>query len=311
MIDFRYHIVSIAAVFLALALGLVLGSTSGFQNNAIGDLDKHISQLRKQSNDLRSVVDREQGLLKKGDELVTVLTPSLIKDALEGEHVAVVSAPGANGSLRDAAEEAVTAAGGTIASEVSLSADFFTQDNVAVLAGLVDRLAPSVPTEGSALDRAAKALSDALLVSDKSRTGNQLGSSDTALVAGFREAKLVSVSDNPVRASLVVFVAAPPQDKADPDLEGEVRVAAALDEAGRGSVVVGAEQAGAPAHGLVRAVRATGEVAAVVSTVDDAATPAGRLRLVRALSAERTGLAGQYGTGDGAQAVIATPTPSP
>jgi hypothetical protein len=51
-------------------------------------------------------------------------------------------------------------------------------------------------------------------------------------------------------------------------------------------------------------------VAAQVSTVDDASTAGGRLRLVRALVAERSGVVGHYGTGQGAEEVIATPTPS-
>jgi hypothetical protein len=311
VIDFRYHIVSIAAVFLALALGLVLGSTSGFQNKAIGDLDSKISTLRKSNNDLRTTVDRERGLVKKGDELVTTLLPTLIAGTLDGEDVAVVSAPGSSGSLRDAAEETVTAAGATIASEVELSDAFFSSDNVAVLSGLVDRLAPSTPAEGSAVERASAALADALLSDDKAGAGAQLSSSDTSLIAGFHEAKLLDISDNPQRADLVIVVAAAPKDSADPSLDSLVTVAAALDEQGRGTVVIGEEPAGSPPNGLVRTLRSDGDVSDRVSTVDDAATAGGRLRLVRALLAERQQIAGHYGTGAGAQAVLATPTPAP
>ena len=45
MIDFRYHIVSLVAVFLALGVGIVLGS---------GPLDEQIQgALQTQTNDLR------------------------------------------------------------------------------------------------------------------------------------------------------------------------------------------------------------------------------------------------------------------
>lgn len=311
MIDFRYHIVSIAAVFLALALGLVLGSTSGFQNNAISDLDSKISNLRSTNNGLRDSLDRERNRVRKDDDLVAALTPALIAGSLDGEHVVVVSAPGSSGSIRDALEETIRVAGGKVAGEVELQASFFAADSAAVLAGLVDRLAPAVPAEGSALERASAALAGALVVDDKSRAGEQLSSNGTSLLAGFSEAKLVKVSDELRRASLVVVVAAAPQEKPDAAVTGLVTVALALDEEGRGCVVVGDEGLGALNTGSIHALRTDSAALGEVSSVDDGTTAAGRLRTIRALVAERLGQAGQYGIGDGADDVIATPSPAP
>lgn len=311
MIDFRYHIVSIAAVFLALALGLVLGSTAGFQNNAISDLDSKITKFRSANNDLRTTIDRDRSLLRRGDDLVTAITPELIDGALKDESVAMVTVPGASGSLRESAEKVLTGAGATIASEVTVSEGFFDANNAAVLAGLVDRLAPEVPADGTAVERASRALAEAIAAHESARAGAQISAADTALLAGFREAKLVDISDNPVRASLVVIVAAPPQASADPRLAGEVTLSTALDVADHGSVVVGDEQQGDPGKGLVHAVRSDDTASASVSTVDDGFTAAGRLRIVRALVAERLGITGHYGTGPGAKSVIATPTPAP
>ncbi|BDZ58322.1 hypothetical protein GCM10025872_19790 [Barrientosiimonas endolithica] len=45
MIDFRYHLVSIVAVFLALATGLVIGATS-LQDQVAGTLQGQVTQLR-------------------------------------------------------------------------------------------------------------------------------------------------------------------------------------------------------------------------------------------------------------------------
>ena len=47
MIDFRYHLVSIVAVFLALGLGIVLGATA-LQPGTIGFLYKTSQQERRQ-----------------------------------------------------------------------------------------------------------------------------------------------------------------------------------------------------------------------------------------------------------------------
>ena len=311
MIDFRYHIVSIAAVFLALALGLVLGSTSGFQNNAISDLDSKISNLRSTNNGLRDSLDRERTLVKRDDQLLAAVTPALVAGALDGEQVLVVSAPDASGSIRDGLEQAITTAGGKVAAELSLQSDFFAQDSAAVLAGLVDRLAPNIPAEGSALERASAALAAALLVDDKSRGGEDLTSSGTSVVAGFREANLIKISDQVRRASLVVVVAAAPKDKPDSSVVGLVPVAMAFDEAGRGCVLVGDEGLGAPSTGSIHALRTDSAALDEVSSVDDGTTAAGRLRTIRALVAERLGQVGQYGVGDGADDIIATPSPAP
>ena len=52
MIDFRYHIVSLISVFLALAVGIILGA--GPLQGAIGDqLTGQVEQLRTERNELR------------------------------------------------------------------------------------------------------------------------------------------------------------------------------------------------------------------------------------------------------------------
>lgn len=311
MIDFRYHIVSIAAVFLALALGLVLGSTSGFQSSAISDLDSKYSKLRGTNNSLRDSLDRERRLLSKNDQLVAAVTPALVAGSLAGEQVLVVSAPDASGSLRDGVEKTIALAGGKVAGEVSLASALFDQDSAAVLAGLVDRLAPDVPAEGSALARASAALAGALVVGDASRAGVDLSSSATSVIAGFRAANLIAVSDQIARASLVVVIAAAPKDKPDASAVGLVQVALALARDSRGCVLVGDEGIGALSTGSIHALRADNVASNEVSTVDDGSTAAGRLRAIEALVAERRGVVGHYGVGDGADEVVATPSPAP
>ena len=55
MIDFRYHLVSIVSIFLALAVGIVLGA--GPLQGQIGDtLTAEITQLRSDKASLRTQV---------------------------------------------------------------------------------------------------------------------------------------------------------------------------------------------------------------------------------------------------------------
>ncbi|MFD0852963.1 copper transporter, partial [Actinomadura adrarensis] len=66
MIDFRYHLVSIVAIFLALALGIILGSTTLSQSVTRG-LQRQTAALAKEKDELR----RSQQQLERqveGDE---------------------------------------------------------------------------------------------------------------------------------------------------------------------------------------------------------------------------------------------------
>lgn len=56
MVDFRYHLVSLVSVFLALAVGIILGA--GPLQNAIGDtLSNRVEALRASRDDAREKFD--------------------------------------------------------------------------------------------------------------------------------------------------------------------------------------------------------------------------------------------------------------
>lgn len=97
MINIRYHIVSITAVFLALGIGVALGST--FLDKATVDvLDRQIDSAEKRIKDTRAENER----LAKADELskerdaslIVVGSERLMADMLTEVPVLVVAAPG-------------------------------------------------------------------------------------------------------------------------------------------------------------------------------------------------------------------------
>jgi hypothetical protein len=81
-----------------------------------------------------------------------------------------------------------------------------------------------------------------------------------------------------------------------------VELVSALDAAGSGTVVAG-DGGSAAETGLVGVIRADPTLSSTVSTVDNAATAAGRISTVLALGAEAEGTSGRYGTGEDAQPV--------
>src|SRR5699024_12868362 len=68
VIDFRYHLVSIIAVFLALTVGLVLGTTM-LQDPLLNTLKSETADLRGTSEDLRAERDVADSVNTGADEM--------------------------------------------------------------------------------------------------------------------------------------------------------------------------------------------------------------------------------------------------
>ncbi|APX31574.1 hypothetical protein BH708_01260 [Brachybacterium sp. P6-10-X1] len=90
MIDFRYHLVSLISVFLALAVGIVLGA--GPLRESLGDqLAGQVEQLRSEQDRLRAEAD---DLATRNDQLASFVSdigPELVADTLPGARVAILT----------------------------------------------------------------------------------------------------------------------------------------------------------------------------------------------------------------------------
>ena len=89
MIDFRYHLVSLIAVFLAVALGIVIGTTA-LNQPILADIKSQVTALEQ---DKRSLEDRTQALqtqLDTSDAFEDAVAPALVDGALAGSSVLLV-----------------------------------------------------------------------------------------------------------------------------------------------------------------------------------------------------------------------------
>ena len=102
VIDFRYHLVSLVAIFLALALGIVIGSAA--LNGQVSALTTSRGALETNTNDLRSQVVDDAAF-------ATSVTATLVKGALRGERVLLVTTPDTPGSLVSAIKPVLVQAG--------------------------------------------------------------------------------------------------------------------------------------------------------------------------------------------------------
>lgn len=314
MIDFRYHLVSIVAVFLALATGLLLGSTTTAQEASQKILDQNVQVIQRNNDELRAQVTQQGDQISGDAQFAKVLGPQVLSGRLRNESVVFVLAPGAEDKTRTGLDSAVKAAGGTVTGWVSLTDKFLADDQAQAVDQLTAALKPpgiSYPEGAGTYDRAGALLAAMLVTRDSAKAGHEEVGSGSVLQA-FRDQGLLTTGGKPgARATLAVVVApANPYDSkvADADNKALVSLAAALDRGTRGTVVTG-DVSSAGTGGLLSALRSA-EASSSVSSVDAADTASGQVVTVLALNVEMGGKSGHYGTGSDVSGYLPAPLPA-
>jgi Copper transport outer membrane protein, MctB len=102
----RYHATSLIAVFLALAVGILIGAEFG--GGALTETRKNLEQsLIGNLQDARSRADDLSGELGRADEFDEKVYPVLTRDRLQGKRVAVVALGGLPSEITSAVEDAL------------------------------------------------------------------------------------------------------------------------------------------------------------------------------------------------------------
>lgn len=120
MIDFRYHIATIIAMFLMLGIGIVVGSATNLGPAVIKQQTSTIQSLSGKLDNVLQESARDHSLLKQNEEALTELVPRLVGGKLAGKKIAIIR----TGDYADAAasaEQAIAAAGGAVVSETTLT----------------------------------------------------------------------------------------------------------------------------------------------------------------------------------------------
>jgi hypothetical protein len=315
VIDFRYHIVSIVSIFLALAVGIVLGA--GPLKEDIGNgLTQQTSALRAEKTQLRTELDAARRGSTARDTFSAVVAPAIMKDKLASKFVALVVSPGVDADLVKNTTTALTTAGAKVGSTITLTDAWADPSKRTFRNTLANQLAELVkaPLAASPDQLAATVLARAILGGTGLST-QRVDPSASAALDGLVAGDLIKVSpDQIVPSSAVVFLAGPVKGptQADTDamLATYVQLARSLDAAGSGAVVASrSNTSDATRSGdLVAAARKDSEAAKVASTVDDADLPMGETTLVLALAQQYSGGVGQYGLAADAKAIAPNST---
>lgn len=304
----RHLVLSLAAVLLALAGGVILGS------GALSGVA--VSGLRGEKGDLQDRVealDRDNAALTErlaaADSFDSQMAGRIVRDTLSGKSVLIFRTPDANAADIDALAGLVGQAGGSVAGEVDLTDQFVAANASEKLVTVVN--SPILPA-GTQLDTAltdpgaqtGDLLGLTLLVDrDPEAVPVDDGARDTVLTA-LRDTGFLAY-DGPVAAAdtAVVVTGGALADDAGNQGATVARFAAALAQHGSAAVLVGRDGS-ATGVSAVALVRGDPALASAVTTVDDVGSAAGRITTVLALEALAGGSPpAAYGVGQGATAV--------
>lgn len=306
MINFRYHVVSLTAVFLALAIGLVVG-TAALNGPLADSLRDRVNALGKHNEQLRESVNNLETEVKREEDFVTEAAPHMLKGTLTGRRILMLVLPSGQDHV-DGVTEMARLAGASITGRIDVQEKFIDPDNSVLLLGVAAKAArATVPDVGlpsdDGVEKSSALLASALL--DRPEGGSPVTDVDRrSVLDDYSEAGYLNVHDKVTgSAEAIVLVSGQPYVDRDAPRKDRsvVRLAEQFDKAGV-AVVAGSGSSGG---NLVAEVRRDPALAKTISTVDNANTVAGQvvtaLSVVRQLTQKQ---AGAYGVGAGAESLL-------
>jgi Copper transport outer membrane protein, MctB len=298
VIDFKQFLTTIAAIFLALAVGVALGA-GPLKSTADQQLRASVDQLAREKDDLRTQVLKQQSEQKYSDQAVTNMSPMMVAGKLTGRKVLMVTLPGADNADVDAVSRLVQQAGATVTGTVAVQRKYADPAQAQFVQELADSALASAPSTGleipasaSGYQRVGYVLAHALV----SKSNEPSDASSAAILTAFTDQGLIKAPDGLERGGAAVVVAGPPAPggTSTEDPKAYAGLAVGLDGTSAGAVVAGPPDS-ARSGGAVNAIRTDDTARRRVSTVDQVQLPVGRLVVIYALVEQIAGRTGHYG----------------
>jgi hypothetical protein len=309
MISLRQHAISLAAVFLALAVGVVLGS--GLLSNTL------LSGLRDDKHDLQNQIntltDQKNALNEKlgaADDFDGQVAGRIVHDALAGKSVVLFRTPDADNDDVEALTRIVGQAGGSVTGTVTLTQEFVDANSAEKLRSVVNssivpagaQLSTKLVDQGS---QAGDLLGIAMLINRDPAVPPANDMQRETVLAALRDTGFVTYQGEGIGAANTALVVTGGPLGSDAGNQGSTvaRFAAALAPHGSGTVLAGRDGSSS-GSAAVAVTRADAGLASAVTTVDDVSVESGRITGVLGLQELiNGGRTGKYGIGQGASSV--------
>ncbi|WP_054814673.1 copper transporter [Nocardia arizonensis] len=313
MISFRQHTISIVAIFLALAVGVVLGSQT-----LAADM---VSGLRTERTDLRGRVDelsarnaRLGGELDAADGFIAGSAGRILAGVLAQRSVMVFTTPDAEPADVEALSRALETAGAAVTGRIALTEAFLDAGEGDRLRTTLTNVIPAgAQLRTGAVDPGSMAgdlLGLTLLLDPASAQPRSTPPELGLVLETLRGGGFLAYGDGAVAPAQLAVVITGAGAEAGRDSQGAniARFAGALRARGAGTVLAGRAGA-AEGPGPIAVVRSDAPLAGAVTTVDNLDREIGRVTAVLGLTEQLNGGAGRYGTADKASALTVAALP--
>jgi Copper transport outer membrane protein, MctB len=290
MFDYRYHALSLAAVLLALAVGLVIGIAIGdsslvssAKSGIVHDLSTELNSAHNQESELRQKV-------AAGEALTNDLYPIAVHGLLSGKAIGLVFLGGSSDRVNSLVRDAVTQAGGDLATVVAVRQPLDLAGLAGEAAGThyAALAAEESPAQKQLIERFG------MLVGRQLVSGGQLV--DQELLSRVRN-RLLSAFDGQLgKLQGLVVMRSQPAEMTPPQTQALASFQSGL--------IDGVTAVGVPAVGVELTSTEPSQVpwyqSQDISSVDNLETTAGQAALVYALA----GAHGAYGTKSSADSLL-------
>ncbi|MGI8792555.1 MAG: copper transporter [Acidimicrobiales bacterium] len=306
MINFRFHLVSITAIFLALAAGIAVGAavvdraSVDLLRTQLDEVEGRRTETNARNDELKDDIDRWD---RFATEAGVALYGQYLSTPTGGLPVALVAVDGVDRASVGALEAALARAGAAHQGTLWLTSRWLLSDESAItdLAAAI-KVNPTLTADTvrrAAVSKIGKALvdggaADVLVSLDAS------GFLDFTPTAGGETLGAVPSPD-----ATIIFISGPSAYVSDTILA--LPIVRTISSSARSLIVA---QPGAPAvtakddRSFVGRIRSDRDLAAALTTVDSLDDLRGRTAAVMAVRTRAAGVNGHFGIGRGAQRVV-------
>lgn len=275
MINLRYHIVSLVAVFLALAIGVIAGTTV-INDQLVKGLERSDRTLRNALATEQDTNDSLKAQLSMWQSWGSAAAAKLERDQLRGRNVVLLIANGVQGKLLGDLQDVIATSGANLEGSITFGSKWSLPDDQS-RQQLATALGASQAAGDDLVRQAATRLAERLETSaDPNATGD--------LLQSLSQAGFLTVTDQtggtfPAAASLVIWISSGDTKPSPPDGTFTMPLLRAL--VGHMLVAVG-EPLGSP-DSLSDQVRGDSKLSSSIPTVDHVDTIPGQIGLIAGL----------------------------
>lgn len=309
MISLRSHAISLAAVFLALAIGVALGSGL-LSNTLLAGLKDDKAQMQNRINGLTDEKNALNQKLSAAGDFDSQMSSRMLRDALKGKSVVLFRTPDATDDDVEAMSRLTGVSDGTVTGTIALTQEFVAANSSEKLLSVVN--SPIVPAgrqlSTTSVDQGSQAgdLLGIVLLTGRDPAATTVDDAQRdGVLSALRDTGFITYGNERIGAAdtAVIVTGGGLADDAGNQGATVARFAAGLAPHGTGTLVAGRDGS-ASGTGAVAVIRSDAGLTNAVGTVDDVDNQSGRITSMLALQEMAGGgRPGQYGIGRGAASV--------